>query len=121
MRGLRLILFAAIAAAPAPLAAAQLVSDTIVASGEAQIRVRPDTASIDIGAPSTVAASSPVHMNCPVCHTRMFEMADQAKPSIHFAACKVCYGLFFDAGKYREHKEAGVMSYWQELFHRKGK
>jgi uncharacterized protein len=55
MRGLRLILFAAIAAAPAPLAAAQLVSDTIVASGEAQIRVRPDTASIDIG---VVTASS---------------------------------------------------------------
>src|ERR1700678_2667619 len=55
MRGLRLILFAAIAAAPAPLAAAQLVSDKIVASGEAQIRVRPDTASIDIG---VVTASS---------------------------------------------------------------
>ena len=80
-----------------------------------------DSASIDVGVPSAIAASLPMHMNCPVCHTRMFEMADQAKPSIHFAACKVCYGLFFDAGKYREHKEAGVMGFCRELFHRKGK
>jgi uncharacterized protein YggE len=55
MRGLALILFAAIAAAPGPSVAAPLVSDTIVASGEAQIQVRPDTASIDIG---VVTASS---------------------------------------------------------------
>jgi Zn-finger nucleic acid-binding protein len=77
-----------------------------------------DSASIDIGS-TGVAAASPAQMNCPVCHTRMFEMGDQKTPTTHFHACKVCYGLFFDAGKYREHKEHGVMSLLREMFHRK--
>jgi Zn-finger nucleic acid-binding protein len=79
-----------------------------------------DSASIDTGS-SAAASASPVRMNCPVCHTRMFDMVDLVKPSIHFQACKVCYGLFFDAGKYREHREHGVMGMFHELFHRNGK
>jgi len=80
-----------------------------------------DSASIDVGKPSTTPASPPAHMNCPVCHTRMIEMVDHAHPSIHFESCKVCCGLFFDAGKYRQQKEQTMMGLFRDLFHRKGK
>jgi Zn-finger nucleic acid-binding protein len=79
-----------------------------------------DAASIDIGTPSA-AVAAPAHMNCPVCHTRMIEMVDHQNPQVHFESCKVCYGLFFDAGKYRQHKEHQTLGFFHELFHRKGK
>jgi Zn-finger nucleic acid-binding protein len=80
-----------------------------------------DSASIDVGSTSATAPISPAHMNCPVCHTRMIEMVDHLHPTIHFESCKVCYGLFFDAGRYREHKEHGMLSLLHDLFHRKRK
>jgi Zn-finger nucleic acid-binding protein len=79
-----------------------------------------DSASIDIGQPGADSATV-VKMNCPVCHTRMIEMVDQKAPTIHFESCKVCYGLFFDAGKYREHKEHQTVGFFRDLFHRKPK
>jgi uncharacterized protein len=78
-----------------------------------------DSASIDIGQSASIA--TPVHMDCPVCHTRMIEMVDPRDASIHFESCKVCYGLFFDAGKYRQHKEHHTLSLFRDLFHRKAR
>jgi len=80
-----------------------------------------DSASVDVGQSPAKAAGAPAHMNCPVCHTRMIAMVDVKNPSVHFESCKVCYGLFFDAGKYREHKEHQTLSLFHELFHRRGK
>jgi Zn-finger nucleic acid-binding protein len=79
-----------------------------------------DSASIDIGKPASPVAA-PAKMDCPVCHTRMIEMVDHLHPTIHFESCKVCYGLFFDAGKYSEHKEQSTMGLFRELFHRRSK
>jgi Zn-finger nucleic acid-binding protein len=77
-----------------------------------------DSANIDTGATTPAVSTPPAQMKCPVCHTRMIEMVDHLHPKIHFESCKVCYGLFFDAGKYREHKEHNTLGFFHNLFHR---
>jgi Zn-finger nucleic acid-binding protein len=76
-----------------------------------------DAASIDVGAGS--ATELPAHMDCPVCRTRMIRMVDHGHPDVHFESCTICYGLFFDAGKYREHREHLTLGLFHDLFHRK--
>jgi Zn-finger nucleic acid-binding protein len=78
-----------------------------------------DAASIDVGAAPARTSPGPVHMDCPVCRTRMIEMVDHGRPDVHFESCTICYGLFFDAGKYREHREHLTLGFFHDLFHRK--
>jgi Zn-finger nucleic acid-binding protein len=72
--------------------------------------------SIDIG--SSPASPMPAHMDCPVCHTRMIDMVDIGNTTLRYKSCKVCYGLFFDAGEFRDHKEHHTLSFFHKLFHR---
>jgi uncharacterized protein len=72
---------------------------------------------IDVGTAGHSASTA--QMNCPVCHTRMIDMVDVDDPKLHLKSCKVCYGLFFDAGEYREHKEHATLSLFHQLFHRR--
>jgi Zn-finger nucleic acid-binding protein len=74
---------------------------------------------IDVG--TAGKSVSPAPMNCPVCHTRMIDMVDMDDPALHFNSCKICFGLFFDAGEYREHKEHSTLSFFHQLFHRRPK
>lgn len=62
--------------------------------------------SIDKGNAASPAKSdrqSPIP--CPRCKTRMIQMVDLDQPHIHYEGCTVCYGLFFDAGEFRDYKE----------------
>ena len=56
---------------------------------------------------------------CPVCHTQMIRMTDHQQPHIHFESCTVCYGVFFDAGEFRDYKELTLTESVKRLFHRK--
>ncbi|MDH3645720.1 MAG: zf-TFIIB domain-containing protein [Gammaproteobacteria bacterium] len=54
--------------------------------------------------------------NCPVCHTSMISMVDRDRPHIHYEACTVCFGAFFDAGEFTEYKQHTISELLAELF-----
>ncbi|KPJ52362.1 MAG: hypothetical protein AMS16_06440 [Planctomycetes bacterium DG_58] len=72
---------------------------------------------IDTGDPKLGKVFSKVEkINCPVCHTQMIRMVDLDQPHIWYEACTVCYGLFFDAGEFRDYKEETVLDFFKDLF-----
>jgi Zn-finger nucleic acid-binding protein len=48
-------------------------------------------------------------IDCPVCKTRLIRMVDRSQPHIWYEACTSCYGVFFDAGEFRDYKERTVL------------
>lgn len=60
-------------------------------------------------APLAQDASVPHKIMCPHCHTPMISMAVRGMGKLKFESCTVCYGVFFDAGEFREYKGEGVM------------
>jgi Zn-finger nucleic acid-binding protein len=44
-------------------------------------------------------------IDCPRCQTRMIRMVDARQPHIRYEACKVCYGVFLDAGEFKDLSE----------------
>ena len=72
--------------------------------------------SIDIGA--AAPAAGPIKtLICPVCHTQMIKMVDHRHPDVHYESCSVCFGLFFDSGEFRHHKESSILGRFRDLFH----
>lgn len=43
-------------------------------------------------------------INCPVCKVRMIPMVDKDQTHIWYEGCTVCYGVFFDAGEFKDFK-----------------
>ena len=43
-------------------------------------------------------------------------MVDAQQPHIHYESCSVCYGVFFDAGEFRDYKEDNAMDFFRALF-----
>ena len=58
-------------------------------------------------------------IDCPVCRTRMIRMSDHQQPHIRFESCTVCYGVFFDAGEFRDYKEQTLGESIGRLFRRR--
>ncbi|MEW6302384.1 MAG: zf-TFIIB domain-containing protein [Verrucomicrobiota bacterium] len=56
---------------------------------------------------------------CPVCHTRMIRMVDNDQPHIRYEACKLCGGLFLDAGEFRDLKEESLKDWLKSLFRKR--
>lgn len=54
-------------------------------------------------------------VTCPGCGARMIKMVDQKQPHLTYEACTVCYGLFFDAGEFRDYKEERVLEFFKDL------
>ncbi len=77
--------------------------------------------SIDVGAPAAQRRDQPVRINCPVCHTLMIRMVDHEQPHLWYESCTVCYGVFFDAGEFRDYKEHTVLERLRDVFHRERK
>ena len=72
---------------------------------------------IDIGDPKVGKESNIVdHIDCPVCDTRMIRMVDGRQPHIWFESCTVCYGVFFDAGEFRDYKQENILDFFKDLF-----
>ena len=53
---------------------------------------------------------------CPVCHIPMVRMVDRNQPHIWYETCHSCFGVFFDAGEFRDYKEETFMDYFKDLF-----
>jgi len=58
------------------------------------------------------------HVDCPVCQTEMIRMADRRQPHIWYESCKVCYGVFFDAGEFTDFKDDKFIDRVRSLFTR---
>ena len=43
-------------------------------------------------------------IECPQCHTPLIRMVDAEQPHIWLESCKVCKGVFLDAGEFRDLK-----------------
>ena len=73
--------------------------------------------SIDIGSAALGETFDTVdHIDCPVCKTQMIRMVDRLQPHIWYEACTTCYGVFFDAGEFRDFKERTVLDFFRDLF-----
>ena len=72
---------------------------------------------IDVGDPKTGKSLNAFdRIDCPVCHIRMLRMVDARQPHIRYESCPVCYGVFFDAGEFRDHREETVLDFFRALF-----
>jgi len=54
-------------------------------------------------------------IECPKCHEPMLRMVDRAQPHIWYESCPVCYGLFFDAGKFADYREETIADFFRDL------
>ena len=74
---------------------------------------------IDIGDSALAEKFDPVRrIRCPSCKSRMIAMVDREQPHIHYEACTVCYGVFFDAGEFRDYTQKTVFDFFRDLFAR---
>ena len=73
--------------------------------------------SIDIGEPKVGKEFNKIDkIDCPVCHTQMIRMVDSKQPHIRYEACTICYGVFFDAGEFKDYKEETILDFFRDLF-----
>lgn len=81
------------------------------------LKAMQDSESIDIGDAATGREYDKIdRINCPICRTQMIRMVDAKQPHIHYEACTSCYGVFFDAGEFRDYKEETVIDFFRDLF-----
>jgi Zn-finger nucleic acid-binding protein len=46
----------------------------------------------------------------------MVKMVDHKQPHIWYETCHSCFGVFFDAGEFRDFKEETLADYFKDLF-----
>ena len=79
-----------------------------------------DSKSIDTGSAKIGKEYNKIDkINCPVCQTQMIQMVDKDQHHIQYEACTSCYGVFFDAGEFRDFKEKTILDFFQDLFAKK--
>src|SRR5688572_13321969 len=71
-----------------------------------------DTGSAEIGR----ANDGHTKIRCPVCDQPLIPMVVAAQPHIAYEACTVCYGVYFDAGEFRDFREETFAEAWNSLF-----
>ncbi len=78
--------------------------------------------SIDTGDAATGKKMDKItNIKCPRCHASMIRMTDVDQHHIDYEACTVCYGVFLDAGEFKDWKNYTVSDYLKGLFTHKKK
>jgi Zn-finger nucleic acid-binding protein len=73
--------------------------------------------SIDTGDPETGSKFDEIgDINCPKCHTKMTKMVELKQSHIWYEKCPVCYGVWFDAGEFKDFKEEGMLDIFKDIF-----
>ncbi len=73
--------------------------------------------SIDIGDPETGRKfDERGNINCPKCQTQMTKMVDLKQSHIWYEKCPVCYGIWFDAGEFKDFKEENLSDMFKGIF-----
>jgi Zn-finger nucleic acid-binding protein len=47
----------------------------------------------------------------------MIRMVDRHQPHIWYESCPVCFGIYMDAGEFREQKQRPIVSVIRDMFH----
>jgi Zn-finger nucleic acid-binding protein len=55
-------------------------------------------------------------ISCPVCQTPMIRMVELDHPHIWYESCKVCKGVFLDAGEFRDLAHPGLVGWFKDHF-----
>ena len=55
-------------------------------------------------------------IQCPVCDQPMISMVVAAQPHIHYEACTVCYGVYFDAGEFTDFRDETFAESFRSIF-----
>lgn len=58
---------------------------------------------------------------CPRCQGQMIRMVDAGQQHIDYEACTMCYGIFLDAGEFKNLKDSTMSEYLMGLFSRQRK
>lgn len=73
--------------------------------------------SIDVGDASTGKKFDEIKtINCPKCQTQMTKMVDLKQSHIRYEKCPVCYGVWFDAGEFKDYKEENLSDVFKSIF-----
>lgn len=73
--------------------------------------------SIDVGDPQTGKKFNQTReINCPKCQTKMTKMVDLKQSHIFYEKCPVCYGMWFDAGEFKDYKEETIFETIKNFF-----
>lgn len=56
------------------------------------------------------------NIQCPRCHGPMIRMVDVDQRHIDYEACTTCYGIFLDAGEFRDLKDYTMSEYLRGMF-----
>lgn len=76
----------------------------------ARLKAMAGSEAIDIGDRSTGhPQSSTERIRCPRDTSPMLRMVDPQQSHIHFEACPVCQGMFFDAGEFADWKKETLL------------
>ncbi|NEO35458.1 MAG: zf-TFIIB domain-containing protein [Moorea sp. SIOASIH] len=72
---------------------------------------------IDTGDPKTGSKFNEIRdINCPKCQTKLTKMVDIKQTHIRYEKCPVCYGIWFDAGEFKDYKEEGIADILKDIF-----
>ena len=55
-------------------------------------------------------------IQCPECHQKMIHMIDREQHHIGYESCPYCYGVFFDAGEFKDFAENSLLERLKEAF-----
>lgn len=52
---------------------------------------------------------------CPSCAGTLIRMVDAEQPHLWYESCSSCFGVFFDAGEFRDYKHVGWLDKLKDL------
>ena len=87
------------------------------ANEQRQLKEMKGSEVIDTGDVSTGKKMDKItNIKCPRCHGPMIRMVDVDQNHIDYEACTTCYGIFLDAGEFKDLKDYTMSEYLRGMF-----
>jgi Zn-finger nucleic acid-binding protein len=79
-----------------------------------QLKTAPGAEALDTG-DTTIGQRMNMmgRIRCPVCGAHMIRMVDNQQPHIWYESCPACYGVFFDAGEFKDYVEENIFDFFK--------
>ncbi|MEQ9000117.1 MAG: zf-TFIIB domain-containing protein [Coleofasciculus sp. B1-GNL1-01] len=72
---------------------------------------------IDTGDPKIGSKFNAIEdIDCPKCKARMTKMVDLKQSHIWYEKCPICYGIWFDAGEFKDYKQEDIQDIFKGIF-----
>ena len=80
------------------------------------LRDRRGSEAVDTGSTSLGREHNKIgDIDCPKCGVRMLKMVDAHQPHIWYEMCATCYGIYFDAGEFKDFKLETLADFFRRL------